>query len=338
MVDQYASHGLCSGLVEVRAVLPRQLAGTHQTQEGLVHEGGRLQRVVRPLTGEKTFGELTQLCIDERHQALEALVAIQVLRQQEGNGRRLFFGCHTRIVVRRREPYVRCVGGVPQGPPRSRQLSCESLIPLCAIGRLRRSARKRPVRTPGASTPRSSARVERSGTQAPKRRRLLIFTMRTLRQSLASLLALSIACTSVACTATRRGDAHGGQADAAAHAAHQDYVDAINSNDLDRLLEMLTDDVVFMAPDQPPMVGKDTLTPWLAGYYEAFETHWDKPQLEFVVNGDWAFERYSYRSTDKPRAGGEALHGTGWGLVIFRRGVDGKWRVARDAWGSDQPQ
>ena len=58
---------------------------------------------------------------------------------------------------------------------------------------------------------------------------------------------------------------------------------------------------------------------------------------EFIVDGAWAFERYSFISTDTPIAGGKPFVSTGWGLVIYHRDADGKWRVARDAWGADQP-
>lgn len=126
-------------------------------------------------------------------------------------------------------------------------------------------------------------------------------------------------------------------AEASAHLAHEAYVNAINSNDLDQLLEMLTDDVVFMAPNEAVMSGKDQVKPWIAGYVAAFKTNWDKPVQEFVVNGEWAFERYAYHSTDTLIETGEVFEGTGWGLVIYHYDADGKWRVARDAWGSDQP-
>lgn len=125
--------------------------------------------------------------------------------------------------------------------------------------------------------------------------------------------------------------------DAAARQAHEAYVTAINSNNLDALLGMLTDDVVFLSAHEPVMVGKTAVRPWLEGYLKAFKTHWDKPVQEFVVNGDWAFERYSYKSTDTPLTGGAVVEDTGWGLVIYRRDSDGKWRVARDAWGPDHP-
>jgi hypothetical protein len=82
--------------------------------------------------------------------------------------------------------------------------------------------------------------------------------------------------------------------DAAAHKAHEAYVAAINSNNLEALLEMLTEDVVFMAAHAKPFVGKAAVGPWLDGYLKAYKAHWDKPVQEFVVNGEWAFERYSY--------------------------------------------
>jgi hypothetical protein len=47
---------------------------------------------------------------------------------------------------------------------------------------------------------------------------------------------------------------------------------------------------------------------------------------------------YSYKSTDTPPAGGAVVEDMGWGLVIYHHDQDGKWRVARDAWGPDHPQ
>ena len=121
-----------------------------------------------------------------------------------------------------------------------------------------------------------------------------------------------------------------------ARLAPQLYVAAINSNNLETLLGMLTEDVVFMGPNGKAYVGKPAVRPWITAYLRAYRTHWDKPVQEFVVSGDWAFERYSYTSTDTPVQGGAPLVDTGWGFVVYHRDTDGKWRVARDAWGSDQ--
>src|SRR5436190_8928218 len=155
---------------------------------------------------------------------------------------------------------------------------------------------------------------------------------------LALVVLFSAGCTA---QAPERGSTVVGEAngsDASAHQAHDAYVAAINSNNLDSLLGVLTDDVVFLSAHEPVMVGKAAVRPWLEGYLKAFRTHWDKPVQEFVVNGDWAFERYSYKSTDTPLTGGAVIEDTGWGLVIYHHDPDGKWRVARDAWGPDHAQ
>jgi ketosteroid isomerase-like protein len=123
--------------------------------------------------------------------------------------------------------------------------------------------------------------------------------------------------------------------DSAAHRAHENYVRVINSNNIDSLMSMMTDDVVFLAADAKPIVGKAAVRLWADGYYKAFHTKWDKPVREFVVDRDYAFERYDYASTDTPVAGGKPVVDTGWGLVVYHRDPDGVWRVARDAFGPD---
>ena len=119
--------------------------------------------------------------------------------------------------------------------------------------------------------------------------------------------------------------------------AHENYVRVINSNNIDSLMSMMTDDVVFLAAGAKPIVGKAAVREWADGYYKAFHTKWDKPVQEFNVSGDNAIERYSYTSTDTPVAGGKPVVDTGWGLVVYHREADGAWRVARDAFGPDHP-
>jgi len=126
-------------------------------------------------------------------------------------------------------------------------------------------------------------------------------------------------------------------ADSTAHLAHEAYTTAINSNNLDSLAGMFTEDVVFLAAHSPPIVGKPAVLKWAQDYLQAFTTHWDKTSEEFKVAGDWAFERYTYKSTDTPKAGGAPVEDTGWGLVIYHHDSDGKWRVARDAFATDTP-
>jgi ketosteroid isomerase-like protein len=120
-------------------------------------------------------------------------------------------------------------------------------------------------------------------------------------------------------------------------AAHGAYVAAINSNDVDTLLADLTDDIVYQSPGEPEIVGKAAVRRWLAEYFGATRTYWEKRSTGIVVNGDWAFERYTYKSTDTDRKTGAVTTDVGKGINIFRRGGDGRWRVAIDGWSSDRP-
>jgi ketosteroid isomerase-like protein len=152
-----------------------------------------------------------------------------------------------------------------------------------------------------------------------------------------SLALLSSACTAASSSAkvATTSVADSAARDSAAHQAHENYVRVINSNNIDSLTSMMTEDVVFLAANAPPIVGKAAVRAWAVDYLRAFRTKWDKPVQEFVVSGDYAFERYKYTSTDTPVGGGKNVVDTGWGLVIYHRDADGVWRVARDAFGPD---
>ena len=152
------------------------------------------------------------------------------------------------------------------------------------------------------------------------------------------LSAAVMLCMLIGCASTpSHCDSRHTNPDQAIHEAHKNFDIAINSNDLDQLLSMLTDDVVFMAPNSPRLVGKEAVSPWAAGYFDAFHTIWTKTYLEIKVNGEWAFEQYAYESEDTEKATGKVYRDTGKGIIIYHRQADGVWRVARDAWNSDLP-
>ncbi len=123
----------------------------------------------------------------------------------------------------------------------------------------------------------------------------------------------------------------------AARVAHEAYVSAINSNDIETLMATLTDDIVYQSPNEPEIVGKDAVRRWVASYFGAYQTRWDKTAVGFTAIGDWAFERYTYKSRDVEKRTGSVTTDSGKGVNIFRRGSDGKWRVAVDGWSSDRP-
>lgn len=155
-----------------------------------------------------------------------------------------------------------------------------------------------------------------------------------MRSVLCLVSALAVGTVVSGCASSGAGNS---PADSAVHRAHDNFVNAINSNDIDSILAMLTHDAVLLPPNSPRLIGEPAIRYWAQGYLAAYETHWVKTTVEFVVLDGWAFEQYAYESTDTPRDGGEVLHDVGKGIMIYHRDSDGMWRVARDAWNSDRP-
>jgi ketosteroid isomerase-like protein len=145
-----------------------------------------------------------------------------------------------------------------------------------------------------------------------------------VRTILRTFTAVAVVAAAGACSQQGSGpEANSEAADETARQVHEAYVAAINTNDLDSLLAMLTEDVVYLAPNEPALVGKAAVRPWAAEYLKEFNIHWEKTSLEFVVAGEWAFERYSYTSTDTPHrhstGGGASVEDLGKGLSISPR-------------------
>jgi uncharacterized protein (TIGR02246 family) len=95
------------------------------------------------------------------------------------------------------------------------------------------------------------------------------------------------------------------------------------------MLTMLTDDVVFLVPGQPPF-GK-----------KAFKAAWDgpmkgarvdaKPELEeCIADGKLACTQTRLAVTITSRDG-NVSRASGYTLSIFRKQADGRWLLARDA-------
>ena len=64
VVDQHLTHDTGSNCQQMSFVFPAQLAGEIQTLPGFVHDGGRLQRVVRALTHHLRLCQAAKLVVD----------------------------------------------------------------------------------------------------------------------------------------------------------------------------------------------------------------------------------------------------------------------------------
>jgi uncharacterized protein (TIGR02246 family) len=103
---------------------------------------------------------------------------------------------------------------------------------------------------------------------------------------------------------------------------------ATRAGDIDTVLDLMTDDVVFMVPGRQPF-GKEAFAAASKGMANvAIDGASEIVELE--VMGEWAYLRNRIEMTVTPPSG-EAMHRSGYTLTIFRKERDGRWRLARDA-------
>lgn len=106
------------------------------------------------------------------------------------------------------------------------------------------------------------------------------------------------------------------------------WMRASQSGDVDTVLSLMADDVIFMAPGREPF-GKDVFRAASEGMKNVRLTG-SSDVREINVLGDWAFIRnYMEIAITSPEGG--AMRRSGYTLSILRKQSDGKWRLWRDA-------
>ena len=113
---------------------------------------------------------------------------------------------------------------------------------------------------------------------------------------------------------------------------HHRYVEAINSNEADRILPLLSDTIVFQVPGEPELIGKEAVREWAAEFFAGFEAQWDKTERALDQSGDLAVSRYTYTARYRSREDGSEIGETGKGTCIYRRQASGDWLLLIDSW------
>lgn len=103
------------------------------------------------------------------------------------------------------------------------------------------------------------------------------------------------------------------------------------AGDIETVLGLMAEDVVFLIPGQEPMRGRDAFA---ASFKESaidrFRLESSFEILEIEIADDWAFMVSHLRVTMTPLEHGTPVRRAGHTLTIFRR-EDDKWLLARDA-------
>ena len=111
---------------------------------------------------------------------------------------------------------------------------------------------------------------------------------------------------------------------------HSTWIDAVNAGDLDRLLALMTDDVVFLNPGDEGL-GRDGFSAKFSAAHQQLRICCVSELEEVVVVGEVAYTRSRDSLSVSPLAGGEENRLAGDRLTIYRKQPDGRWLLARDA-------
>ncbi|WP_293798286.1 SgcJ/EcaC family oxidoreductase [uncultured Bosea sp.] len=106
------------------------------------------------------------------------------------------------------------------------------------------------------------------------------------------------------------------------------WMAASRSGNLDTVLGLMTEDVVFMVPGQEPF-GKAAFAALSKGA-SGSGIEGTSEIVELKILGEWAFIRNRIAMQMTP-PGGEAIRRAGYALTLLRKEADGQWRLARDA-------
>ena len=106
------------------------------------------------------------------------------------------------------------------------------------------------------------------------------------------------------------------------------WMTATQRGDLQTVLSLMADDVIFMVPGQEPF-GKEAFAAASRSMKSArVEGRSDIEEL--TVLGNWAYVRNHIDLTITPEQGAP-MHRAGYTLTILRKEADGRWVLARDA-------
>jgi len=101
------------------------------------------------------------------------------------------------------------------------------------------------------------------------------------------------------------------------------------AGDHETVLSLMAEDALFMLPGQQPF-GKEAFRA-AAQRQQNFRIEGKSDIQEIQVLGDWAYMRNYLEVTMLPLDGSKPIRRSGHTLSILRKGIDGKWRLSRDA-------
>jgi uncharacterized protein (TIGR02246 family) len=110
-----------------------------------------------------------------------------------------------------------------------------------------------------------------------------------------------------------------------------DWHKATATGDLSKILNLMSEDVVFYLAGHPPMVGKDAFAAAFRATVKQIRIESSARIAELEVEGSLAHLVNYLTVTMTPLQGGPPMRRSGYTLTILRKQADGHWLLYRDA-------
>ena len=108
----------------------------------------------------------------------------------------------------------------------------------------------------------------------------------------------------------------------------ENWMSASNAGDIDTVLNLMADDVLFIVPGREPF-GKSEFKA-ASESMRGMAMNGRAEILELQIIGDWAWIR-NHIDVEMTAPGGSPVRRSGYTLTILHKQSDGQWRLARDA-------
>jgi uncharacterized protein (TIGR02246 family) len=116
------------------------------------------------------------------------------------------------------------------------------------------------------------------------------------------------------------------------------YNDALNGGKTAAVMPLYADDGVFMPPYSQSAVGKAAVEKAYDAVFEELKFHVRFTIAELnVIAPSWAYVRTNSAGTTGHHSTGRTTAEANQELFIFRKGDDGKWRIARYSFSPTNP-
>ena len=113
------------------------------------------------------------------------------------------------------------------------------------------------------------------------------------------------------------------------------YVAAMNAADWNLVSQSFAEDAVRVPPHEEPHRGRDAIEAWLGGIEELISYELTRDAIDGADG--FAYVRGRYAITLRPAGAPGPISDEGDFLEIWRREVDGVWRVAEAMWNTRLP-